>query len=210
VIEILLSTYNGGKFLSAQLDSIINQTNQDWFLSIRDDGSSDRTLQIIEDYLIKFPSKINLLKDDGNRLGSTMSFASLIENSTGDYLMLCDQDDIWLNTKIEDTFNSLKSLEIVHPNKPLLVFTDLKEVDENLNVIAESFMQNQKLKPSVVRDTHKLLAINVVAGCTTMFNKNCKQFILPIPSKRIIHDQWIAVNIAQYGHVKFLNKPTIL
>ncbi|MCF0055159.1 glycosyltransferase family 2 protein [Dyadobacter sp. CY356] len=210
MIEILLSTYNGERYLSSQFESILRQTFTDWKITIRDDGSLDKTVSIIKDYISKYPEKIQLLEKDGIRLGSTLSFAKLIENSKAEYVMLCDQDDVWMDKKIEITFDAMKKLEEAHPDKPLLIFTDLTEVDSELNIIANSFIKNQKLNPAVAKDPYQLLALNVVAGCTTMFNKISKPIILPIRSKHIIHDQWIAINISKHGYIDFVDEATIL
>lgn len=209
-IEILLATYNGEKYLKEQLLSIVNQTNQNWFLTIRDDGSTDSTPEIISSFIQLYPNKIKLLTDSYSRLKSTLSFSKLIEASSGNYMMLCDQDDYWLPTKIEDTLKVLLEEEQKNPDIPIMVFTDMKVVDNNLNILNHSFINSQKLYPTVVSDYHKLIALNVVAGCTTLFNRKSISYITPIISSKIIHDQWIAVNISKFGKVVFLEKQTSL
>lgn len=210
MIEILLATYNGAKYLDAQLISLQNQTYKDFSITVRDDGSSDNTLEIINRFRCDTSLKINLLQDLNKRLGSSLSFGALLENSTGEYIMFCDQDDVWLEGKIEKTLKEMLRIEQMSPNQPILIFTDLKEVDESLNILSESFLKNQKLFPEIVSSYNKLLALNVVAGCTIMINKMAKSCSLPIPANNIVHDQWIAVNVARYGKVSYLNEPTIL
>ncbi|HZY38413.1 MAG TPA: glycosyltransferase family 2 protein [Mucilaginibacter sp.] len=209
-VEILLATYNGENYLRAQLDSIFNQTYQDFSLSVRDDGSTDQTVQILNEYSSKYPGKIKILDDHLEHRGATLSFGYLIEHSTSEYIMLCDQDDVWLSKKIEITLERFNQLEKEYPRLPLMVFTDLKEVDENLNVIHESFINSQKLFPEIITSPVKVLALNVVAGCTMMINKTAKQFILPIPVPNIIHDQWIAANISHFGKITYLPVATLL
>src|SRR5690554_3955152 len=104
MVEILLSTYNGEDYIPALLDSILNQTFSSWILSIRDDGSSDQTLRILESYQLRFPERLKIIDSSGVNLGSTRSFSALIEQSQEAYVMLCDQDDVWLPTKIEESF----------------------------------------------------------------------------------------------------------
>lgn len=210
MIDILLSTYNGEKYIKEQLDSIISQTKTEWQLKIRDDGSSDNTLHIIEEYIKLYSNKIFLLKDNNERLGSTMSFSELLKNSTNKYIMLCDQDDVWLNNKIEITFNQMLEMENQYGDIPLMVFTDLREVDHELNLISKSFIKSQKLDPTIIGSITKLAAMNVVAGCTIMINKKALQYVLPIYSKHITHDQWMAINIAKFGKIKYLDLTTIL
>jgi len=92
-VEILLSTYNGAKYLREQFESIIQQDYPHWKLIVRDDGSSDGTLTIINEYIAKYPDKITLVKDDAGNLGHSNSFSKLLRLSTADFVMYCDQDD---------------------------------------------------------------------------------------------------------------------
>ncbi|MGV8093298.1 MAG: glycosyltransferase family 2 protein [Mangrovibacterium sp.] len=208
-IDILLATYNGENYLEELISSLLDQTCSNWQLIVRDDGSTDATLQIIQKYIKANPGKIRLLDDGRSRLGSTLSFSSLLENSHNEYIMLCDQDDVWFKNKIEITLEAMLRLEEEYKEIPLMVFTDLVEVDENLNPISGSFIKSQKLFPSVISDPVKLSALNVVAGCTTMINKKALDYILPVTSGSVTHDQWMAVIIARYGRIKFLPVPTI-
>ena len=211
-VEILLSTYNGEKYLAEQLDSILAQTYGNFKITIRDDHSTDSTLSIIQSYIDKYPAKISLYKDPiwkVKNMGSTFSFGRLMQQATGQYLMLCDQDDVWMEDKITITLTRFKSIEAENPNTPILVFSDMVEVDENLKTVNTSFIQNQKLLPQVKDEAIKVLAMNVVAGCTTMFNKQCVDIVLPFPSKKVIHDHWMAINIAQYGIVEYINRATL-
>ncbi len=209
VVDILLATYNGEKYLDDLMRSLLDQSYTRWQLLIRDDGSTDGTLRMIRSYMERYPGKISLLEDGKAHLGSTMSFAALLENSRNDYIMLCDQDDVWFRDKIWITLETMRMLEPEYNNIPLLVFTDLIEVDEKLNIISGSFIRSQKLFPSVVSDPVKLSALNVVAGCTAMINRKALEYILPVKSEYVIHDQWMSVIIAHYGRIRFLPVPTI-
>jgi len=210
-VEILLSTYNGEKYLAEQLDSILAQTYGNFKITVRDDHSTDGTLKIIQSYIDKYPAKISLYKDPiwkTKNMGSTFSFGRLMQQATGQYLMFSDQDDVWMEDKIALTLTRFKSIEAENPNTPILVFTDMVEVDENLKVLNPSFIQNQKLLPEIKDNSIKVLAMNIVAGCTTMFNRQCVDVVLPFPSKKVIHDHWMAINVSQYGIVEYINKPT--
>lgn len=210
MIDILMATFNGEKFLEEQIRSLLNQTCQDWNLIIRDDGSNNAVISIIEKYTGLFPQKIKCLVDQKGRLGPTLSFAALLDFSNAPYIMLCDQDDIWLPDKIAVTIGKMLELEKNHPDTPLLVFTDLSTTDESLKITDPSFMSSQRFFPKIIHDSTQLLALNVIAGCTIMINKLSRDFILPIPSSHIVHDQWIAVNIAHFGKIDFIPKSTIL
>ena len=211
-VEILLSTYNGEKYLAEQLDSILAQTYGNFTLTVRDDHSTDGTLKIVQHYVDKYPAKIKWYNDPiwkNKTMGPTFSFGRLMQQATSGILMLCDQDDVWMEDKIAITLTRFKSIEREHPDTPILVFSDMVEADENLKILNPSFIQNQKLLPEVKDEALKILAMNVVAGCTTMFNRLCVDIVLPFPSDKVIHDHWMAINISQYGIVDYINRPTL-
>jgi len=208
-VDILLSTYNGEKYLEEQLDSIVRQTFTSWILLIRDDGSTDHTRGIISKYCKLYPNKIKEIVDNKGNVGSSLSFSLLLEQSKSEYIMFCDQDDVWLDDKVEVTYNEMTELENGNGQLPLMVFTDLFVVDEELNMINNSFMNELKLFPEVVNNLHKAMALNVVAGCTIMINEKAKKHVLPF-HKFFIHDYWMTINIIKYGKCKYLNKQTIL
>ena len=109
-ITILLSTYNGEKYLKEQLDSILNQTYDDWFLLIRDDYSQDNTENIIDAYIKDHPNKIKKIKSYEN-IGVVKSFEELLKTCSSEYISFCDQDDIWLPTKLEESMEKMDELE---------------------------------------------------------------------------------------------------
>ena len=136
-IDILLATYNGESYLSSQLDSIINQSCDNWKILIRDDGSKDRTLEIIEWYTKKYNNQIFLIEDEKKNLGVCGNFSELLNHSHADYAMFCDQDDIWFKNKIKITFQKMKEMENTYGSDcPILVHTDLMVVDKNLEKIS--------------------------------------------------------------------------
>jgi len=208
-IDILLSTYNGEKFIKEQLDSLLGQTFQDWCLLVRDDGSSDATIKIVSEYLNKYPEKILFIDDKEKHLGACQSFAKLLEHSTGEYIMFCDQDDVWLENKVELTLEKMLDMEKQKPDKPILVHTDLKIADQNLNIISESMWRYQKLNPNRNRLNY-LLVQNNVTGCTTMMNRKLKEAVDQIPQEAIIHDWWIALIASVFGAIGYVNQSTIL
>lgn len=210
MINILMSTYNGATFLHQQIDSIINQTYTNWRLIIRDDGSSDGTLKIIENYTSSYPEKIKIVDKGTSNLGSTKSFERLLDFVESDYFMFSDQDDIWLNFKIEVTLNAMLNLEKKHPKKPLLVCTDVTSVDSTgKNIINQSFFESRKFFEEALKNDNTFLAMNIVQGCTMMLNSKCLKYILPIP-KNYGHDAYIGAVINHYGKVFYLHTQTML
>ena len=210
-IEILLSVYNGEKYLAEQVQSIINQTNKDWILTIRDDFSTDNSLKIIQDFCDKFPDKIFWYNDNLGNIGATKSFYNLMINSNEKYIMFCDQDDVWLENKIEFSIKQMQKKECEKgKNTPLLFFTDLKVVDKNLQTISNSFFnfsgiifkENPKFNDIAVR--------NSVTGCTVLMNRAAINAILPINDKTEMHDIWAALCVAKNGYVFGSKKVSVL
>lgn len=211
MISILLSTYNGEKYFKGQLNSLFSQTYQEFKILVRDDGSSDNTVSIVNEYEKLYPEKIKLIQDNFGNLGSSKSFMKLLEYSDSEYIMFCDQDDVWLLDKIELSLQKIKEFENeTKIDIPLLVFTDLHVVDESLKIIENSFWKYQKLIPNTAKNWKKLVAQNVITGCTIIMNKKAKEVSLPFTLDMMIHDQWIGVNVAKYGKIESLNEQTIL
>ncbi len=210
MIDIVLATYNGAAYLPAQLDSLLRQDHDGWRLLVRDDGSRDATVEILADYAQRCPGRIVLLPDDGRRLGGCGNFAELLEQTSADYVMLCDQDDVWLPEKISLTLAEMQRLEAAHGREtPLLVHSDCAVVDATLKPVADSLWRNQKSDPRRAALNH-LLVQNVVTGCTAMVNRPLLDKALPIPGAALMHDWWLALVAAAFGTISVLSQPTLL
>lgn len=211
MIDILLSTYNGEKYLAEQIESLLNQTYQEWVLIIRDDGSSDKTVEIIERYIAKYPDKIKFSGEDRTNLGYIKSFEQLLNFSRAEYIMFCDQDDVWLPNKIEICMNAIKREEKKSgTDTPILVHTDLYVTDERLNVRHESFIKYSGVDVIFLEhDIHYLGICNTVTGCTTLFNRALKEKMLPF-NPACIHDEWAGICAKKYGILLFIPQSTIL
>ena len=109
-IDILLATYNGERYLSEQLDSILKQSCDNWRIFVRDDGSEDGTSTIIERYQKQYSGKIFIIKDEKQNLGACGNFSELLKKSKSDYIMFCDQDDVWKEDKIKITLKKMKQV----------------------------------------------------------------------------------------------------
>ena len=210
MISVCLATYNGEKYLREQLDSLIEQTYQEYIVYIRDDGSTDGTISIINDYIRLYPNKIYLLKDNVIHRGAANSFMWLLENIDSDYYMFCDQDDIWLPNKIELTLNRMLQIECDNPNIPIVIHTDLEVVDEKLQQISSSFWQSMKLLPKILKTKDFIATYNCVTGCTMMINNIAKSYVLPMPIDAPMHDHWISYICACYGIIDNIPQQTIL
>jgi glycosyltransferase involved in cell wall biosynthesis len=209
-LAILLATYNSQRFLEEQLGSLYRQTNDNWILYIRDDGSTDGTLEIINTYKNKY-SNIVLFDDSKTGLGAMKSFLTLLKNVESDYYMFCDHDDVWLPNKVELSLNKIIQTESEYPERPIIVHTDLKVVDRNLELINPSFWQMSAIKPNVIENKNIIQVFNCVTGCTMIFNNNVKVVSFPYVEEAPMHDWWIALQTLKNGGViKNIEVATIL
>ncbi|MCK4906728.1 MAG: glycosyltransferase family 2 protein [Spirochaetes bacterium] len=209
-IDILLATYNGEQFIAEQLESILSQTYTNWQLIIRDDGSTDDTQKILKKYKKKYSEKIKLIKDKHQNLGSMLNFSVLMGESKADYIAFSDQDDVWEKDKLEVSMKAMQTAEKKNGKKsPLLVHTDMKVVDEELNEIHESFWKYQKHNP-VKKGSEFLMVQNNTNGCTMLFNKELKDMAFPIPDEAIMHDWWVAIVASEFGKIVALENKTVL
>ena len=205
-IDILMATYNGEKYLKEQIESILNQTYQNFRLIISDDCSTDRTREIIKEYKNKDNRIISYFQEQN--LGYVKNFEFLLTKVENEIYMLSDQDDVWNDTKIEHTYNKLKESEAD------IVFSDLEVVNEKLETIYPSFNDFMLLSRKIKKysNDYKIQYLyNCVTGCTLMSKKKFLEKILPIPtySKYVIHDTWIGLIVSIYGKVAYLDEKTI-
>lgn len=203
----MLAVYNGEKYLKEQIDSILGQSVKDIKIVIRDDGSTDNSADIIDYYCKEYPDVISCI--GGAPTGSAkQNFARLLECCDDDYIMFCDQDDVWYPHKIEQTLNIMQKNEGGNNKKtPFLVHTNLTVVDENLKVISESFFDYQKL--SYVMSLPQLLVQNNVTGCTVMINRALKEKCGSIPNDCIMHDWWLGLVATVFGKVDYTSESTM-
>lgn len=208
-IAILMATYNGEKYICQQIDSILSQTCKDWELYIHDDGSTDNTIAAVESYVEKYPNKIHLI-DGKSTGGAKYNFFYMFGQVEATYYMTCDQDDVWLDKKIELTYDKMLTIE----NKadvPCLVYTELRVVDSELNTIADTMSGYQSLDCHK-RTINQFILQNSVTGCTMMVNRALRDKMLRITDidNTIMHDWWAALVAAQFGKTAFIDEPTIL
>lgn len=204
-IDILLATYNGEKFVKEQIESILNQTYENFNLIISDDASTDNTLNILEEYEKK-DTRIKVFKKEKNE-GLIDNFEFLLKNVTSDYFMFSDQDDIWKKDKIEKSINKLKE------ESSGLVYTDLEIVDEKLNVIYPSYWKYKQIYKKIIKynNFEALYLNNFVTGCTILAKSKYIKDILPLPrnSKFVLHDYWTALIISAKDKISYVEEPTI-
>lgn len=189
-IAILMATYNGAKYLREQIDSILSQTNDQWHLYIHDDGSKDGTVEILNDYATRCPETVTVL-DYPSQGGALQNFMSLLEKVEADYYMFSDQDDVWHPTKIEKSYLAIKEQEALHPDKPIIVHTDVRVVDSQLNVLHPSYREYGHIYPEKVTCFRECV-INITLGCAMLFNRKSRAVSLDRPWKHaLMHDGWV-------------------
>jgi len=145
LIQVLIATYNGARFIAQQIDSVLAQTYPNFTILASDDGSSDATLSILHDYAARYPERIRVLPSakTGN---PKWNFMRLMEASTAPYVAFCDQDDVWLPNKLTLTMQTMQQLVARHGDKtPLLVFTALSMIFS-----ASSGSTNLRMRPSTL------------------------------------------------------------
>ncbi len=207
-VAVLMTTYNGEKFLKQQLDSILSQTYQNFKLYISDDNSSDSTVQIISKYQNNHPDKI-FYKVNQNNIGFVENFENLIAQSDENYMALSDQDDIWRSDKLELEMQEMLAFEKIDENRAYLVHTDLLMIDEKGKLLNSSYFKYRNYSLKNTKDLGHILGPCGVMGNTLLLNKKLKNLILPFPDNLDVHDYWIALNCELFGTRKTLNTPLV-
>lgn len=209
---VLLATYNGEKFLAEQLDSLVNQTYQNFVCYIHDDGSNDATKKIIEEYCRNYPNMFINLTYDNKYSGAVGNFISLIKYAINytkeEFILFCDQDDVWLPDKIETEISTIKKYN--SSGNPVLVYCDQIIVSGNLDIIAESGMAYSKRNK---KDIFTNLAFeNSAAGCVICINRslliNCGKF--SDANNIVMHDWWLMLVASIYDSIYYIDKPMML
>ena len=185
-----MTTYNGEKYIKAQLDSIISQLNDNDEIIISDDGSTDTTLEIINNYNDK---RIQVFHHKKENRFTTFSFYRIsknfensIKHCKGDLIFLSDQDDIWLPIKVETIKNYL--------NDKWLVVHDCKIINDNGIVIADSYFSKNKSKRGLFYNIQN----SSYLGCCMAFKRELLDIAIPLPMKPVPHDIWIGL-IAEWN-----------
>lgn len=196
LISIAMTTYNGERYLKEQLDSIYAQTYKNVEVIVTDDCSTDGTVKVLKEY-----SKSHGLRYFVNEknLGYVKNFEKAISLCNGDFIALCDQDDIWRTDKLEKLYEGIGS--------NLLIHSDATLIDESGNILSESYAK--KAHKKFRKNTYEYFFNNDVTGCTALFRKELLTVALPFPKNILVHDWWLAICASEEGSLKYLNEPLI-
>lgn len=200
-IHILLSTYNGEQFLAEQIQSIQQQTVQDWKLLIRDDGSTDRTREIIREFVAQ-DSRIHWINENESKnLGVIKSFHNLAQFEEADVYFFSDQDDVWLPQKLE---LSLAEARKYPAEMPLMVYMDLTVVNQDLEVLSSSMIRSQSghANTELVQE----LTENTVTGGVAMVNHALIQ-LWNQTEDILMHDWYLALLATAFGKLVYIDQP---
>lgn len=200
---ILLSTYNGERFISSQMDSLVNQDYSPLEILVRDDGSIDQTCKIVKDY-VGITIKGEVIR--GDNVGVVRSFWTLLRQSPADvdYLAFCDQDDVWTKDKITRAVSFMME---ARQGIPVMYFSRLTIVNENLEPCHLSKL------PSRQPTFKNALVENIATGCTIVINDAARRLLLKHPpclDKVIMHDWWVYLAVSAFGKVHYDECPTVL
>lgn len=198
-VNVLLTTYNGSKFLSEQLQSIDAQTLPVSRITARDDGSSDETNLMMEKWAA---GRANVLLLHGARLGVTNNFLTVLANpdADSDYFAFCDQDDVWLPDKME---RAVAALGRYRPDEPAMYCSRVEYVDENLKHLGYSRV------PKHIAFANALVE-NIATGCTMVLTGRARDLICERLAQRArLHDWWCYLAISAFGRVIYDVRPNV-
>jgi glycosyltransferase involved in cell wall biosynthesis len=205
-----MCTYNGSRYLSAQLESIAAQTRLPDELVVCDDASSDETVEILERFRTSAPFPVRLEVNKSNS-GSTKNFEKAIGLCRGEMIALADQDDVWLARKLETIEKEFQSKPDVG-----VVFSDAELVDEDLQPLGMRLWTSIGFDEAARRELKSERGLNVllpgwtVTGATMAFRLRFRSLALPIPDDvPMIHDGWIAAVIGTVADISFIEEPLV-
>jgi len=196
-ISVVLATYNGGRYLREQLDSIAAQTIQPFEIIIQDDCSSDDTIAIVQEYIPRLPIQ---LESNPNNIGYIHNFEMALSKARGEFIALCDQDDIWEADKLAQLLYHMRENSLVYSNSML--------IDSNGHSLKQTL--SEKLRNRFI-STHTPLSFvydNCVSAHALMFHRSLLPQLFPFPH-HLYFDAWIAANAASANGVKYIDMPLV-
>ena len=206
-IAVLMAAYNGAAYIRDQLASVLDQMDAESSIYIHDDGSSDGTVDIISEYVRRFPGRV--VQIDGTpRRSAKANFWYLLSRVEADVYFFCDQDDVWLPDKIRRSIERLKAMD----GECRCVFSDMKVTDEQLRVIDESFLHYNGRDPGELRYP-RILIDNPAAGTTMCFDRRLRELAMAVDfdlSGVEMHDGFLLAMAALCGSVSYIAEPLVL
>lgn len=207
--EVILCSCNGSKYITEQLESILNQVILPCRFILSDDGSTDNTVSKVRNFISSYQS-IELIIVEGPQKGPSINFLNSLKYSKLDYVFFSDQDDVWESDKIE---KYIKAIHKFSKNSPQLYYSDALLVDEFLNSKNITHLQYLKVRPQINRN-HLIIFCNYVQGATICLNSNLVELINEQIKETgfrdiVIHDWWCALLANYFGDLIFIDEPLI-
>ncbi len=207
---IILCSYNGEKYISEQIDSILSQDYENFILRVVDDCSKDKTVEIILQYISKYPNRIELKQRNEPTGSACINFLMAMNEAISDdyqYYMLSDQDDVWFANKVSTMIEEIHKCEKKFGREmPILVHSDAVMTDEQINVTYRSMLKYVNRKGDNI-SFGELLMDNRVTGAASIFNKALINKLKTIPKHAFMHDHWLALCATAFGKVEYINRP---
>lgn len=202
LVSIVIPVYNGEQFIKESILSCINQTYKNIEIIVVNDGSLDRTRDIVLELCAEYQN-IKFIDYKENK-GKVVAINKGVEEATGKYIAIHAADDVCFDYRIKLQVETIQSKENI-----VLVCGDMQEVDENLNIIAESFKLKNNIEFKKYNQTYELIKRNFVSGGTILLKSKYKNEIFPIPEVLKFEDWWIAVKSSIIGEIAYIEKVVI-
>jgi rhamnosyltransferase len=200
-IAVLMATYNGEQFVRMQIESLLAQTMTGWTLYINDDGSTDATPDIINEYAAKYDNIVVMGREGG--MGACHNFLGMLCTVEAEYYFLCDQDDRWAPDKMEKEMKIMRETEKHGKETPVIVHCDLRVVDRQMNLIHESFNRYAGVYPHLLnRFDHSVEPY--ITGCTMLLNRAAHDAVVYPATLATMHDAWITLCTLKAGGMTIL------
>ena len=201
-VDIIMATYNGGRYIENQILSILQQTHKNWILYVHDDGSSDDTLEVINKY-IKIDKRIVLIDDGIIRLGAGRNFLHTLSHSNQNYAIFCDQDDIWLENKLEELLREIERID--SSDQPVLVYSDGYAWDE------KGLIHQESISTAHAKQLQDFIMFNGgYQGCSIIMNKRLIDLTRRYDGYVYHHDDLVSLVAHTFGRVRFYPKQLML
>lgn len=194
-VDLLMATYNGELFIKAQIYSLLAQSFMDWQLIVHDDGSTDDTLKIIKEFASK-DSRILVIEDEIKCGGAAENFMYMLKFSKANYIMFCDQDDIWFDNKIA---NQLVAIERRNNQIPQVVYSNSYVWKPNEGIKGLATL-------TFPRSINQFLFLNSgMQGCVAIFNRSLCNILISFKGKIAMHDHILHLTALLLGEVEYLS-----
>ena len=200
MIEVVMATFNGARWLPDQLASIRAQSLRADRILVRDDGSSDATCHVLE-HAAADGLPIKVLPAHEGHMGAVASFGCLLGQTQANYVLLADQDDLWHPQRVRRMVAAVQEAERSTPARPVLAFSSVKLMDDAGKVLDRDLWRFRRMDSSKMCDFPTCYQTGGIPGCAMLLNRALIDKALPIPRQALMHDFWLHLVAAAFGRV---------